>query len=250
MITIKIAGGEYNVRDLWADLTIGDWISLSKIGLTQETLHKPQTWDGVIGIFSDIPKQIIQKIPQADKRVLYMSYGLRDFVAGLYDWKSIGWKSKGIQKFWFGDKEYHFPEYLRVGDKIIPAHKQNSKSVCEVSNLIQMFENNKEEGVQLLPLICATYLTEEPNEEYDMEKISKRAEEFKDLPLEYALEVFFCIVTYSSYSLIHSLNSLELRDKRKHQLNFLITTIGYLQLLKKRLWEVYQMLRDILFGKS
>lgn len=249
MILIKIKGIEYNVRDLWADLTISDWIALSKIGLTEDTLHKPQTWDKVIAVFSDIPMEIIQKIPQADKRALYMNYGLRDFVAGLYDWKSIGWKAQGLQEVYFNGRKYYFPEYLQVGDKMIPAHKHNSKSVCEVSNLIQMFETNKEQGVKLLPLICATYLTEEPNEEYDMERISKRAKEFSELPLTYALEVFFCTVIYSSCSLIHSLSSLETGKGKRRATHFLIIIAGYSQWLKMRLWAVYQKLKNCLYGK-
>ena len=245
MITIKINNKRYGVKNLWSDLVIQDWINTAKLGITNED-HYFDYISKLIPIYSNIPSEVAERLDEGSKLVIWN--WIEEFVEGLYDHKKLNYKPVGVQEFIFKDKKYYFPEYLNVANKVIPCYNLDSKSVIEVANLFQMFEMNKEQGVELLPLICATYIKEDRTESYNQKRIVERGELFKELPVTIALEVFFylifCLSSYMNHSLIFStLGRKTIKKKLIELLNITTIRIGFMVHRMKKVWARFRKLK-------
>ena len=222
---IKLNNKTYEMKDDWYSITINDATKITELDFSGEKLdnlldsfdldYDDETMAyiiDVISILSNAPKEVLQKVENKNLIILFME--IKRIINYIYRYNFEQHKSLGIDEFMFNNKLYKIPSYLKVGDDIILFHKEASKNVLEVSNLMKIMEEMEHKGIQLLNYICAIYLREDVNETYDDEKINERAELFRELPLVIGYEVFFCIYYYMSYWAIISKIYLERKNRK------------------------------------
>jgi len=246
---------DYSLKATWEEITLREAIQLAKLEINEDQFKiivKEEDVDqlndtqltymrDVVKLLTDAKPGVIDGIDSAMLLVLFTQ--VRYLIYGLYFMNIESYKPKGTQEITFNGKKYYTPETLTVNDENIVAYKEKSKFVTEANNIMTIIGERKKEGIELLNLLCAIYLKEDPDEDYDDEKISQRAAEFNDLPMSIVWEVFFCIFySYINYALALKIY-LEEKAKMTPLKRLSLTILGLLVLPLKVLQEGWKKLR-------
>ncbi len=202
---------KYDLAATWEEVTLKQAIKISKLDFNEEMFKRLIGVDDpgelgeedlaymiqVITILSDVKPATLKKI---DTHMLFVIFThVRYIINGLFYMNIETYKPIGVKEISFKGKKYYTPETLLVAGENIVAWKEKSKFVTEANNIMATIAESKKEGIELLPFLCAIYLKENPDEDYNDEKIVKRSELFIDLPMMIVWEVFF----YMFYSYIN-----------------------------------------------
>jgi hypothetical protein len=205
---------KYKVKD-WEDLKISDAIELTNLKIpnklkelysfkTLESYDKfykeftekdfiyfARYYGKILKIMTDIPHEDIELLQWYDRISIYETY-CQNMIVSLYSANPV-YKAKNIKYFEFEGIKYYLPETLKLLDNEIPMAKETALSFTEGASLYSAIVDMKEEGINQLPYFIAVYCRPK-DEPYNEDKSIQRAEKFKNLTMDIAWEVFFCIM--------------------------------------------------------
>ncbi len=208
---IEINDKQYHVKD-WDTLTISEAEQLTDIELPEklkelysagtkvkfEEVQKTMTVENeidfgkysgeVLKIMSDIPEELIKYMQYFDRNDLY-EYHCREKIVSLIG-QVPHYEAKKIESFEFNGETFVLPKTLKIFDKYLPGHSEKALTFTEGQGLFKAYAESQEKGN--LKMLIAVYCRPE-GEEYDEEKAIERSEQFGELPMLVAWEVFFCI---------------------------------------------------------
>ena len=214
---IEINDKQYHIKD-WDTLTISEAEQLTDIELpekmealytagTKEKFEEVQktitvkdeiafgNYSGkVLKIMSDIPDELIKYMQYFERNDLY-EYYCREKIISLLG--TPNHKPEEIESFEFNGETFLLPKSLKVFDKYLPGHSEKSLTFVEGQGLFRAYVDTQEKGN--LRMLIAIYCRPE-GEEYNEQKAIERAEQFGELPMSVAWEVFFCITELLSTS--------------------------------------------------
>lgn len=208
---IEINNKQYHIKD-WDTLTISEAELLTDIEIPEklkelytagtkekfEEVQKTMTVENeidfgkysgeVLKIMSDIPEELIKYMQYFDRNDLY-EYHCRDKIISLIGSIPI-YEPKKIESFEFNGETFVLPKSLKIFDKYLPGHSEKALIFVEGQGLFKAYAESQEKGN--LKMLIAVYCRPE-GEEYDEQKAIERSEQFGELPMSVAWEVFFCI---------------------------------------------------------
>ena len=225
MIAITFGQGkDYNLPSEWKEVSLSQaqkvtkaiaeapekWLEAQKLRLsgeekealeleatlTAEDIEKdiPIMFGSLIEALSDIPKDIIKKLNKPERQRLFEL--MQNIILGIglfpYDYEQTG-----MQSFKFKGKEYFLPTSKRLLEKEIPMAETTAVEFAEASDLQLTAAKVKGGEFDMMPLMIAI-LCRPRNRKYDQDEAVKTAELFKELPMNYVWEVFFCLRERSS----------------------------------------------------
>jgi len=208
---IEINDKQYHIKD-WDTLTISEAELLTDIEIPEklkelytagtkekfEEVQKTMTVENeidfgnysgeVLKVMSDIPEELIKYMQYHERNDLY-EYYCRDKIISLLGAMPI-YEPQKIESFEFSGETFVLPKSLKIFDKFLPGHSEKSLTFVEGQGLFKAYAENQEKGN--LKMLIAVYCRPE-GEEYDEQKAIERSEQFGELPMSVAWEVFFCI---------------------------------------------------------
>ena len=249
----------YSLKIFWEHITLQDAVEISKIKIAADDFFKLMDKEideiddndreyiiEVLRILSTTPKTILKKIKPEYLFLLWAE--VKDKVNGLFNFNFESYKSLGFEGFNFKGKYYKLPKYIVIDDKPVLCYNEPSKNIIEALNIAQVMSTLKNEGISYMRYLCAIYLKEEDEEFYDEEKITKRAELFKTLPMSIVLECFFFIYIFGNLLITNSL-LFSLKRRRKEKLmKVLYLILGSISLLIHKLQALFKKSKDSVYG--
>lgn len=217
MINFKINDKKYRLWNLWHDLTIRDWEILSDVEITDDRIEElsratqitEPLREDIVNLllpFTDMPKQILMGIDLEQLDIFWETS--RKIILALWKWELIDYHPQPKQFYTFKGVRYHLPRGEEVAGRWVPGWKWDTKSFVEASETIKAVRSEAS-GIRFLPLLCAIYLREEDEDQWDEDRVMKRQKLFSDLPLTVAFNTFFFIRTYMNTWLLSSRASLK-----------------------------------------
>lgn len=258
MIKFSINKRNYKLNNSIDIITIGEAIDIVNIGhnLKEDELDKLLFEE--ITELSDYERDYIIKIllklsPDLDLETISKTKDIaiitiwnevKYIMAQIYFTNFDNYNAIGLTEIDFKGRTYYFPESLEINDENILAYKEPAKNITEAGNLLNIIQSGEleDKGINLLPLLTAIFFREDKSELYDEEKIAKRAELFKDLPLSIGFEAFFFFYYYS-INYIVSLRYSLIKPRLLNLKKALTTTLGYIRLQTRELVGLYKRLR-------
>lgn len=251
----NINNKDYSLKATYDEVLIQDAIDIINVDITYEDFKEMIITDDieypqvmmdymikVLVILSDCDEEVFLNTDPVHIIVLFNE--IKYIVTSLHYMNFEEYKPRGIKEFRFKDKIYKFPDSIIINNEEILFHKEPSKNVIEVSNLMQVISEMEKKGIELLPLLCAVYLREvDSDDDYDEIEISKRALLFKELPISIAYDVFF----YTYYSLLNSMiNTRIYLEQKKPTLKERVVNLirGFYKWLNKVLVVLKKKLRN------
>jgi len=255
----KVNNKTYSLKIFWEYITLQDAVEISKIKIAADDFLKlmDKEFDEiddndreyiieVLRILSTTPKTILEKIKPEYLFLLWAE--VKDKVNGLFNFNFESYKPLGFEGFNFKGKYYKLPKYIVIDDKPVLCYNEPSKNIIEALNIAQVMSTLKNEGISYMRYLCAIYLKEEDEEFYDEEKITKRAELFKTLPMSIVLECFFFIYIFGNLLITNSL-LFSLKRRRKEKLmKVLYLILGSISLLIHKLQALFKKSKDSVYG--
>ena len=214
---------DYEVRDQWEEITIDEACTLYKLleeapklkGLysckDEEELSEkygeltnkehikdfPKFYGKVICLLSDMSEETAEQILWHDRTAFYTKY-LQSLVMGLVH-LPIDYKPKNIKDFTFKGDTYLLPKSrILLGEKQ-PAAYLEAVQFTESADL-EYYSKEMEGGKFQAATNIISILCLKDGEQYDEEVSLKRAEQFKELPMNVCWEVFFCFMNLVNIS--------------------------------------------------
>ncbi|GAG69390.1 unnamed protein product [marine sediment metagenome] len=235
---IEIDDKKYNIKN-WDTLTIQEAEQLTNIELPEkmkelytsgtkekfEEIQKTITVEDeinfgeyageVLKIMSDIPDELLKYMQYFDRNDLYEHY-CRDKIVSLIGGMP-NYEPKKIESFEFNGETFVLPKSLKIFDKYLPNHSETSLTFVEGQGLFKAYAESQDKGN--LKMLIAIYCRPE-GEEYNEQKAIERSEQFNDLSMEVAWEVFFCITELLNIS-VKTINTSyqEILEKASASLN-------------------------------
>jgi hypothetical protein len=184
----------YNLKTEWSDMTLEDASKLLRVEVPEvlktcyDELKKkkgdfegeyakietkdliktlPAFYSELLGVLSDIPKELINKTGYEDRTAYYF-----DFIEPLYVplyLQSPVHEPKYPEKFTHRDVEYHFPKSLKVFSQHIPMYEEEAISFVEESDIMIAVSNMGQNGFGSMAEVAAVMCREE-GEDYDEAK--------------------------------------------------------------------------------
>lgn len=260
MLLFNINGHQYRSPEAWSEVTISkaaalhelidkqmpdqlkDYYKIGAIELEQDREKALQEWvdagndalwikilpefyGKVLEVLTDIPQEIISKIFPGDRTTFYKQY-CEWIVLGIY-YGATNYQTKGILFFKHKEEKFYLPITRNILGIERPMADRTAIEFTEVADLElfskQMAGGRYEIAANIISILCRPKLPNGQLEPYDEEKCLNRAEEFKQLGMDIAFEVFFClnehILISRQVSLISQLNRLI-----KDQTDLLVST--------------------------
>jgi len=255
----KVNNKTYSLKIFWEYITLQDAVDISKIKIKEEDLVKlmDKEFDEiddndreyiieVLRILSTTPKTILEKIKPEYMFLLWAE--VKDKVNGLFNFNFESYKPLGFEGFNFKGKYYKLPKYIIIDDKPVLCYNEPSKNIIEALNIAQVMSTLKNEGISYMRYLCAIYLKEEDEEFYDEEKITKRAELFKTLPMSIVLECFFFIYIFGNLLITNSLLFSPKRRRKEKLMKVLYLILGSISLLIHKLQALFKKSKDSVYG--
>jgi hypothetical protein len=228
-LTFEIEGKEeiYQAPQDWTEVTLKKFIALCNIEIPEKLrnlwvasasendeeynkasdqikykeLEKefPTYYGKVMKLLTNIPQSVIDLI-HGPTREEFFNKHLRYFIYSSFarypvffkDGKTELYDPPYKESFTLNKKVYFLPENLKVYGEEIPMGKEKAITFAEASDIEVALRDMAEGAANRLPMFVAIYCREK-GEEYDEEKVMKRADDFLDLPMEEVWRVFFCI---------------------------------------------------------
>lgn len=183
MKDLYAAGNEKNYNELLSKITVEDEISFGEYA------------GEVLKVMSDIPEELLKYMQYFDRNDLYEHY-CRDKIVSLIG-SVPNYEPKKIESFEFSGETFVLPKSLKIFDKYLPNHSETTLTFVEGQGLFKAYAESKDKGN--LKMLIAVYCRPE-GEEYNEQKAIERSEQFNELPMSIAWEVFFCITELLSTS--------------------------------------------------
>jgi len=256
----KIAGKSYKLKVLPSEISLKDAIEISKIEINEDTFEEVRNYNlndavktyilSVLEILSDTPKDILLNLEDSELEVLFEM--VLPFLEMLYYMDFERMTPIHVKEITFKGKVYELPESLYLDDKEILCHKVSCKVPLEAMNIMQMFFEMKNKGIEVMKYLCAIYWREKGEEGYNEERIANRAKEFEDLPMDIVMSTFFFIYSFIMESMVNTLNSLVKTSLPRRAVTKVkdLLAIGYILLLKL-VWPArLEKLKNSQFGIS
>lgn len=251
-MTFKINHKTYKLNIAWNTVTLKQAVQVTKCKLEEKKLEhllnsKELVYDDetmiyiveVLSAFSNCPAPVLV---QTDNSSLVVMFDIvRYMVNQLYYLNLEEHQPLGIREITFKGKRYRMPNSLTIEDNEVLCYKEPCKNVVEASNLIKIISEMKSEGIGKMKYVCAIYLKEVDSEVYDVEKITKRADLFEELPMTVVWDVFF--FTYISLNKYLTDILVPSFAKMGRLVKIKSIILGFLLLLKKAWWELLVRLR-------
>ena len=214
MITATISGKEYHIRNLWQEITLGDFIQLTEIdiperlrelwiadekafkkairALTREDeirIH-PEYYGSIIRTLSDIPTEIIELMVWDLRTQLFDLY-LKHFIISamtaapfyMKNGELLPYDAKEIESFMIEKQKYRLLEKLKLYGEDIPLAGEPVITFAESSDIELAWNNLAEKGVERLPMLIAVYCRPE-GEKYDEKKTREREPMMRGLTMD------------------------------------------------------------------
>jgi len=235
MIIITIDSKPYHAVYRWEDLSLGKFIELSRIEMPEKLKalyvtsasmntpdardkkkaregykiaseailpadlrkHFPEYYGKVIGLLSDIPKEVIDIMDAELRATLYDNY-FKGFVMSLVynspvdilGGKIIEYNPPEVTSFEIGGEEFFFPESLKIGGDLVPMAHESILSFSEASEIDLAIQDLMDEGVSKFPLFMAVYCRKK-NEQYSEGMVLEREPLFNNVTMDIAWSLFF-----------------------------------------------------------
>jgi hypothetical protein len=227
MISVKINGKDYQIKNDWKDITIQEAASVLNIKipdslkkcydvsfqsshLPEEEYNKkvdevtkeisiedqfkaiPGYFSEVLEVLSDIPHEVVLKTDVVSIKTLYHSY-LKPVVEGMY-FTPMNYKPIDITYFDFEGERFLLPTNKTIFGKSVPMADISALEFTESADLlIHVSAMTKDRDfarvANLISILCRP-----EGEEYN-EKVSlERAERFKKLTMDLTWDVFFSLI--------------------------------------------------------
>lgn len=154
----------------------------------------PSFYGEIIKALSDISDDSLSLMNRLERTVVYDRYCL-DIVLGLLGVPNF--KPTGIKDFRFKGTKYYIPKDYEAFGTVVPANDMQAKEFNESADLEVNASKMSKGRWQNAALICGIICRPNVNgkrEEYNKKDCIERAKIFHDLPLNVALEVFFCCI--------------------------------------------------------
>lgn len=208
---IKINDKQYHIKD-WETMTISEAEKLTDIEIPEklkelytagtkekfEEVQKTMTVENeidfgnysgeILKVMSDIPEELIKYMQYHERNDLY-EYYCREKIISLLGAMPI-YEPKKIESFEFAGETFVLPKSLKIFDKFLPGQSEKSLTFTEGQGLFKAYTETQDKGS--LKMLIAVYCRPE-GEEYNEQKAIERSEQFGELPMSVAWEVFFCI---------------------------------------------------------
>jgi hypothetical protein len=215
---IQIGGLPYKVVESWSEMTIQQAVELYEICedipdklndlyralSNKEELQKamlkvsekesiktfPAFYGKILEHLSDIPGDVINKIPWNDRTAFYNKY-LEQYIIGLL-YHPIDFQAKGIESFEYEGEEYFLPATkVVINDERLFAD-ETAITFAESADL-ELNSRSMAGGKYTVAPNIISILCRPKGEVYDEAKSLERAERFKELTMDVFWEVFFCL---------------------------------------------------------
>lgn len=204
MIKLSINKSTYKLITTWQEMTINHAIKICEVGLPASITSKNEgdktgvtdfmDLEGlnfvkkIVSILGAIPEKELDKTHAGD--VLNMFGFVMPLVFDLYSMTPQSYNPVMIEDFIFKGERYLMPQSKVFNDVFMPGVNVDSVTFVESANLMASIHKLKEHGIRNMPALIACYCKKE-GEQFDQFVIMQRAEEFKELPMAVAWEVFF-----------------------------------------------------------
>jgi hypothetical protein len=241
-MTFKIDGKRYKLKIAWLTVTLSDAVRICALEIAEDDL-KPILGDEVIdvnerqlrymanalSILSNCPADVLEATDKDSIVVLFDA--VKYMVRLLYYMNIEEYEPSGVYTYLFNRRVYRLPESLVVDDNPILCYEEPCKNIIEASNIMKIVAEMKNEGLDKMRYVCALYLKEHGENDYDVKAIERKAELFKDLPMAIVWDVFFfmyfSLSRYMIDTVTPSLKEVGMLRRVKY------TTLGFIQLLRK-----------------
>ena len=218
MIEILIEKTKYKVFTEYSEITHNRYCQLCDLIIPDclQTVYKSKSeqeykenWDKIteeqlrldialfvgdlIKIFSDIPETLIDAISYIDRMNLYHSQLEKlviDFVRG---YPANDFDPTKRQSFIWNGKVYNLPKTLKIFGKVVPGYGATALQFTEANDVFKLFSGFKNEGIKRFNEVVAVYCNTKSESGFDIDKVSEKAELFKELTMDVIWDVFFCI---------------------------------------------------------
>jgi len=176
------------MRDLYTAGNKKDFEEVQKTFTTEDEMNFGEYAGDVLRIVSDIPEELIKYMQYFDRNDLYEAY-CRELIMDLVS-TVLSYKPRPIESVEFKGEVFFLPKTLKIFDKFLPGHSEKSLTFVEGQALFKAYAETQEKGN--LRMLIAIYCRME-SEKYDENVAIARSEQFGELPMSVAWEVFFCI---------------------------------------------------------
>jgi len=242
MIIVMYNKKTAKIPNEWNEITIEQATKIAELDLPKITddfdwFQHLEFVNKVVNILTDIETNTVDPVSLV---YVFQKY-LSKFVFDLNLAAPETFAPEMISNFKHRGVVYLMPTNLEIGETIVLQHGQNTKSFIEASNLLKQFSKLKSEGMKALPLLIASVVKRDRLERFDEVEIARRADDFKDLPMNVAWEVFFCLsllITKYASGILQSM-IVKVKPTLKQRLTI---QLGRLRLRKAVLREELKML--------
>ena len=224
MVRVTVEGHDYSLRNEWGDITLSQYLAIAVIPLPVKLRRKwdslmegtddydkvkdtyrdviknyPLYYGKVIGVLSDIPEKVIERIEWSVREQLFNDY-LWYIAMSAISQVPLDKREKveyydpiGAAAFTFKGETYYLPESLQYGGQKTPLAEERIVTFAEAADIEIALHDIAEKGIDGLAQLCAVYLRKK-GEAHSDELVLQRMEMFKELPMTAVWEVFFCIM--------------------------------------------------------
>jgi hypothetical protein len=141
-----------------------------------------------------------------------------------------------IAEFEHSGIKYLLPESLTINEETILSYHADGKHYAEATNLLTLYNDLAQDGINFMPAFVASVVVEQRGEEWNEQQVADRAKAFKQLTMDKVWEVFFCISELLYKRLSDMLNFLKVNQTLKPK-ERQSSTISYLRSRKAALQE-------------
>lgn len=229
MLKVTIGDKAYDVTNDWCDISLRTFGELCKIEAPEALLELwkvsddakkysaafdkidrkdrlktfPAFYGQVIGILSSMDETTLDSLESTLREEFYYEYFHPIYISTLLSapvYRIAGkieeYHPEATGEFNFKDKVFGLPSSQRVFGNVIPLKDEPIVTFAEASDIMIALEQWREEGIEAMATVVATYCREiisGVREPYDEEKTLLNTELFKGLDMENVWRVFFCI---------------------------------------------------------
>ena len=209
--TNKIFGKSYLIPESWEDLKVDSIIKLDALTIpeslkeaykqsslkeedrdtlkpfTDDELNNdfPNFYKKVTEILTDIPDYALDLIVADQLFYLYHEYFIK-FVMDVFVCYPISFQVEGVRNFSFNNSIYYLPITKKVFDEPIYLYDEKAYPFCEAVDLLSSGMSNIHAVVSIL--------ARKANEVYTEQIAIERMDSFKELPANFAWEVFYLLI--------------------------------------------------------
>jgi hypothetical protein len=204
MIYFSVNKTKYKLKTTWDEITIQDAIALTEISLPETLQTKFK--DGSLGLsdFMDLAgldyvKKSVSHLAGIAPETLNQTHAgdvlnlftqVFPLIVDIYSATPRTYTPRMIEHFEHKGQRYMMPVSKIFNGVLMPGVNVDSVTFVESANLMAAITQLKEKGLVNMPALIACYCRP-AGEQFDQFTILQRAEEFKELPMAVAWEVFF-----------------------------------------------------------